>query len=190
MTERQQRFVSEYVTSLNGAKAAIAAGYAPKAARAQAARLLTKADISAAVEAVQKKALNEAQATVERVIREYAAVAFLDPGDLFDGAGRLLPISKVPEESRRALAAFETYEATPGEEGQPLPVVETKRVRFVSKLGALHSLARHLGMFAERPDSGSRGLTIHLCESPEQHVAEQSESRNHAHGGHSLGVPS
>jgi phage terminase small subunit len=140
--------------------------------------LLANVAISKAIGEAQQKALADAEVTVERVVREYAMVAFLDPGDLFDRGGRLLPISQIPEGPRRALAAFETQEAALAEEGTPHAAGATKRVRFLSKLAALHALAKHLGMFADRPDSGSYGLTIHMCQDSEEHVDERPEERS------------
>lgn len=51
LTNKERKFVFKYIElNLNGNKAAIAAGYAPKSARVTASRLLTKANIKAAVE--------------------------------------------------------------------------------------------------------------------------------------------
>ena len=50
LSPKRQRFVDEYVVDFNGTQAAIRAGYAPKAANEQAARLLANASIKAAVE--------------------------------------------------------------------------------------------------------------------------------------------
>jgi hypothetical protein len=47
----------------------------------------------------------EAQVTVERVIQEFATIAFLDPTDFFDATERLLPLAEMPERARRTLAA-------------------------------------------------------------------------------------
>jgi len=47
---RERRFVEEYLVDLKGEAAAIRAGYSPKTARGQASRLLTKVNISAALE--------------------------------------------------------------------------------------------------------------------------------------------
>ena len=41
----------------------------------------------------------------ERVLLELARIALLDPGDLFDAAGNLLPIHAMPEDARRAIAS-------------------------------------------------------------------------------------
>jgi phage terminase small subunit len=49
LTERRQRFIDEYILCLNGTKAARLAGYSPASARQEAYRLLTNADIRAAI---------------------------------------------------------------------------------------------------------------------------------------------
>lgn len=54
LSPRRQRFVDEYVVDFNGTQAAIRAGYAPKAANEQAARLLANASVKAAVEERRK----------------------------------------------------------------------------------------------------------------------------------------
>ena len=51
LRQREALFVAAYVETLNGQQAAVAAGYAPRAARVQASRLLTKDYVSAAVKA-------------------------------------------------------------------------------------------------------------------------------------------
>ena len=50
LPDKRRRFVDEYIIDCNGTQAAIRAGYAPKAANEQAARLLANASIKAAVE--------------------------------------------------------------------------------------------------------------------------------------------
>jgi phage terminase small subunit len=51
LTPKQQAFVDEYVVDLNGAQAAIRAGYSEKTAKEIAAENLTKPNIKAAVDA-------------------------------------------------------------------------------------------------------------------------------------------
>lgn len=51
LTDKQAAFVDHYVACLNGAKAARLAGYAESGARQEAHRLLTNADIRAAIAA-------------------------------------------------------------------------------------------------------------------------------------------
>lgn len=42
-----------------------------------------------------------------RVLEEIACIAFVDPADVYDDKGNLLPVRKWPESARRALAGFE-----------------------------------------------------------------------------------
>ena len=62
LSPKRQRFVDEYVVDFNGTQAAIRAGYAPKAANEQAARLLANASVKAAIEerrkSIRKKSIN------------------------------------------------------------------------------------------------------------------------------------
>lgn len=68
LTPRQQRFVDEYLIDLNATQAAIRAGYAENSARVTAARLLTKADICAAVSEAQNKRAAKLELTHEWVL--------------------------------------------------------------------------------------------------------------------------
>lgn len=82
LTPRQRRFAERYAEILNGAKAAEQAGYSRRSAKETAARLLTNANVLAAVRE-QKKRLAEASfADAVHVIRELAAIAFADANDL------------------------------------------------------------------------------------------------------------
>lgn len=55
LTDKQQRFVTEYLVDQNATQAAIRAGYAKSGARTEGARLLANADIAALVK--QKQAV-------------------------------------------------------------------------------------------------------------------------------------
>ena len=50
LPDKRRRFVDEYIIDCNGTQAAIRAGYAPKSAQEQAAQLLSKLIVKAAVE--------------------------------------------------------------------------------------------------------------------------------------------
>ena len=74
LTLKQQRFCEEYLLDLNGAQAAIRAGYKPKAAKEQASRLLTKANVQEYLQSlrdVQKKKLG---IDAEWILREFVGI--------------------------------------------------------------------------------------------------------------------
>jgi phage terminase small subunit len=55
LTTKQHAFVDEYLVDLNGTQAAIRAGYSPKTANEQAARLLAKVSVATAVQLAMDK---------------------------------------------------------------------------------------------------------------------------------------
>ena len=69
MTPRQERFVQEYLIDRNGAAAAVRAGYSPRTSRQIAHKLLTKADVAAAVRQGEAQLAAEAQLAREEVLR-------------------------------------------------------------------------------------------------------------------------
>ncbi len=73
MTRKQAQFVEEYAVDFNGTQAAIRAGYAPRSARVTASRLLTKAAVQDAVEALQRQSAERLQITRELVLEELRA---------------------------------------------------------------------------------------------------------------------
>lgn len=74
LTDRQARFVDEYLIDLNGTQAAIRAGYSKKTANEQAARLLAKVSIQQAIADAMKKRQVRTQITQDDVIRDLCAV--------------------------------------------------------------------------------------------------------------------
>ena len=68
LTAKQQAFVVEYLVDLNGTQAAIRAGYSPKTANEQAARLLAKASVRTAVEAAKKEREKRVQVSQDYVL--------------------------------------------------------------------------------------------------------------------------
>lgn len=75
MTPKQAAFVREYLVDLNGTQAAIRAGYSPRTANEQAARLLANASVAAAVQEAMDKRAERTELTADYVlfgIREVA----------------------------------------------------------------------------------------------------------------------
>jgi phage terminase small subunit len=70
LSEKQKRFVLEYIVDLNGTQAAIRAGYAENSAKQQASRLLTNDDVCAELAKQLKKHLGKAEITVEGVLAD------------------------------------------------------------------------------------------------------------------------
>ena len=68
MTPKQQRFVDEYLVSLNATQAAIRAGYAKSGASVEGVRLLANAKVAAAVAAAVAKRSERTEITQDYVL--------------------------------------------------------------------------------------------------------------------------
>jgi phage terminase small subunit len=152
LTPKQARFVDEYLIDLNATQAAIRAGYSEKTAYSAGERLLRNVEVAEAIAAKRKRLEVKTEITQERVLLEYARIAFLDPRKLLDNTGRPLPIQELDDDTARGIAGIKVVDKyTPSTEEGGLPDISTVlEYRLVDKKGALDSVARHLGMFNDK----------------------------------------
>ena len=138
LTDKQKRFVAEYLVDLNATQAAKRAGYKdPNIGR----QLITKNNVSAAIQKAMSNRETRTEITQDKVLEELARVAFAN-GTVFarvvskNGfqAVELVNIEDVPAEKRSAIAAIKE-----GKYG--IEVSSYDEVR------ALELLGRHLGLF-------------------------------------------
>ena len=69
LTAKQQRFVEEYLIDLNATQAAIRAGYSPKTANEQGARLLANASVQEAIAKAMAERSRRTGISQDRVIQ-------------------------------------------------------------------------------------------------------------------------
>ncbi len=147
-------FAMEWLKDRNATKAAVRAGYSARTAHDTGSRLLTDPEVAKFISEKTAKFVAQAEqecgTTVKRVLKEVERIAYLDPEQMFDANGALLPISQIPEDLRRAIAGFEVIETFEWEgEGPNRRRVFSgylKKVKLVSKDSMLTLSARHLGM--------------------------------------------
>lgn len=82
LNDKQRQFVREYLIDLNGAQAAIRAGYSAKTARNIATALLAKVHIASAVAAEMAERAKRTEITADKVITELWAIARADANEL------------------------------------------------------------------------------------------------------------
>ena len=152
-TARQKRFAAEYVKDFAGTAAAIRAGYAAGGARTTATALLSHPHVVALIEAQIAAQRTSIRAAADRVLAEYARLAFADMARIadWDRSGfRLKPQRRLAAEDSAAIqfygAAFDVWGPSgPG-----------TRLRLYDKVAALDALARHLGLLDRRmPGEGA-----------------------------------
>jgi hypothetical protein len=84
----------------------------------------------------------------DRVLRETAALAYIDLRQLFDAQGKLLPIHELPDNVAAALASVEVVRQniTAGDGSQEW----VHKVRLWDKTKALDMLMRHLALYKDQ----------------------------------------
>jgi phage terminase small subunit len=144
------RFVHEYLKDLNAAQACIRAGYSEKGANVTGSQLLAVPSIKAAVNAAIAQRAVRVEVKVDDVVRELMRLASVDVMKAFDSKGRLLSLSRMPEDVRRAIQSIEVEELFEGSGDDRVQIGVLRKVKFWDKKGALELLGKHLQMFTER----------------------------------------
>lgn len=148
-------------------RAALAAGYAMSSAM-NISTVFNRPDVAAEVERRWQALDRKQEVTEERILQEYAKIAFVSPGDLLevaDDGTAVIDLTLLTPSTRAAIVEYSTeeevVEAGKDEEGDALPGVKVRKskIKFGSKQAALDSLARIKGMFKDRVEmSGSMSL--------------------------------
>jgi phage terminase small subunit len=152
LTDKQQRFVDEYLIDLNATQAAIRAGYSTKTAAVTGSKLLTNANIRACIDEAIAQQSRRTGITADRVIRELARVALLNPKNVVDtDSARVLPDAL--DDDLAAISSVK-IKTSSTEQGDSLE----REVKFCDKLKALELLGRHLGMFNDKLNITGEGV--------------------------------
>ena len=153
---QQRKFCVEYVKDFNGTQAAIRAGYSDNNADAIASRLLRNVKVSAFVQELTDAAEAAAGITHERILREYARLAFSDPRQLYDESGRLKEIKDLDADTAASIAGMDIEHKYPG--GVEYVV---KKYKFIDRTKALDSLAKIVRLLVDRRElTGEDGKPI------------------------------
>ncbi|MCG5533114.1 terminase small subunit [Halorhodospira sp. 9621] len=149
LTDRQRRFVKEYLIDANASKAAVRAGYSEKTASRIGPELLGKPWVRAEIDKGQSQRAQKLEITAERVIEELARVAMADPRKLFREDGSPKPVQELDDHTAAALSRVKVR-AIPGSEAQVL------EYRLIDKNQALDKLMKHVGGY--KADNEQRGM--------------------------------
>lgn len=107
LTPKQARFVSEYRQDLNATQAAIRAGYSPRTANEQGARLLAKASVAKVLAQQTKIQLEKAELTAVRTLEAIRRPLVADVRKLFTAQGGLKAITELDDDEASLIAGFE-----------------------------------------------------------------------------------
>jgi len=142
LTPRQQRFVLEYLIDLDARGAARRAGFST-GSRNYPSRLMRNPEIARAIAQEMAERAERTGITKERVLAEYARIAFVDLSHLvaWDAEGAaLLDATLIGEDEAGAIAMIRELPAAEDASGEPAPL----KVSIFDKMRALEALARLL----------------------------------------------
>jgi len=165
LTNKQQRFIEEYLVDLNATQAAIRAGYSAKTAGVIGYENLTKPQIKEALAEARQKLAERTAVSAERVIREYARLAFVDPRSIFTwGPGGVAVKDSAELSADDAVCVLEvSHEVT--EAGTKV------RVKVHDKKAALEALAKHLGLFEkDKEQKGPVAIRVIYDDLPDEEI--------------------
>lgn len=153
LTEKQKRFVQEYLVDLNATAAARRAGYSEKTADRIGPELLGKTCVSEAIQKAMDKRRDRVEITQDRVLQELAAIAFAkgtDYASVISGIVMVNDTEELTEEQKAAIVAIKQTK-------------EGVEVKLADKMKALELLAKHLGLmeFQEKPEERN-AVTIYI----------------------------
>lgn len=173
LTDKQRRFVDEYLVDLNATQAAIRAGYSQKTASSQGERLLRNVEVSKAVQEAQAKRSARTEITQDMVLRELAKIGFSDIRKIVRWGKTELRVTDAgddegevtePYHGLALVSADEVDDDTAAAISEISEGREGLKVKLHDKKGALVDIGRHLGMFKERVEhTGKNGGPVEIA---------------------------
>ena len=175
LTDKQQRFVEEYLIDLNATQAAIRAGYSERTANEQGARLLANVSVATAVTVAQKARSVRIEITADMVLRELAKLGFANMQDYMKAGSGGDPYLDFSNLTRDQAAALQEVTVEDFLDGRGDDARDVRRIRFklADKRAALETIGRHLGMFKDRLEINFNGLReALLAEARQQGISD------------------
>ena len=147
LTEKQARFCEEYLIDLNGRQAAIRAGYSPHRADVQASTLLANRKVSAYIDRRMAVLSKRTGVTQERIMRELARIAFIDPTELINMSEAELHDDTSADD--RAVIQSVKVKVIPTEDGY----ITEREIKMADKVKALELLGKRFKMWTDRVEA-------------------------------------
>ncbi|KAA0910672.1 terminase small subunit [Pusillimonas sp. ANT_WB101] len=154
LTNKQRRFVEEYLVDLNATQAAIRAGYSKKTAGQIGDENLKKPQIAKAVQEAQANRSNRVQVDADYVLARLVEIDRMDVLDILTDSMSLKPVSEWPKVWRQYLSGFDLSEIFEGTGDQREMVGILKKIKWPDKVKNLELLGKHVSVQAFRDQVG------------------------------------
>lgn len=151
LTDKQQKFVEEYLIDLNATKAAIRAGYSVKNADKIGSQLLGKTRVAEAVDCAIAKRSRRTGISQDRVLQELAKMGLADMRNfinIVDGEVRIKNMDDMSPEDSSCIQEISTTKTIKTFGDTEIETVVTK-IKLADKKASLELLGKHLGIFTD-----------------------------------------
>ena len=153
LTDKQKRFIDEYLIDMNATQAAIRAGYSERTAYRIGSELLQKTSVQEKLQERMHDREVRTEITQDKVLKELAAIAFSNGSD-FAKVITKTGINKRGEEVEYQDVELELTDKIPPEKKKAIAGIKMGKngieVSTCDKVKALELLGRHLGMFNDK----------------------------------------
>ncbi|HEX4328938.1 MAG TPA: terminase small subunit, partial [Burkholderiales bacterium] len=103
LTDRQERFVHEYLIDHNASAAAVRSGYSAKTRGAQAAELMANPKVRERIVFEQGELFSRLKVHAAELLLAHVRAAYFDPAKLFDKQQQPVPLDQLDADTRGAL---------------------------------------------------------------------------------------
>lgn len=155
LTNKQKRFIEEYLIDLNATQASIRAGYSPETAKEIGCENLTKPNIKNEIDKAIAERSRRTGINQDRVLREIAKIAFVNPSNVINF--NQATVKENASDDDLAVISGIKIKSIPTDDGN----IQEREVKLYDKLKALDMLGKHLGMFTDKIElNGDMGVKI------------------------------
>lgn len=156
LTEKQKRFVQEYLKDLNATKAAIRSGYSERTASAVGYENLRKPQIEKALAEAMQQRCERTKIDADYVLKRLVEIDQMDIADILAEDGSLLPVTAWPKVWRTTLSGMDVQTL-----GSRADLNILKKVKWPDKVKNLELLGKHVTVQAFNEKSSVSGeITI------------------------------
>lgn len=149
LTQKQETFCLEYLKDGNATRAYKVAYDAEKmkesSINVNACKLLKDTKIAQRLNTLGEKHTKEKNITVEKIVNELAAIAFVSVDDFYNDNGEIKNFDEMKAETKKAVSSYRVKRIKVGEEFVDVPAFNSH-----DKLKALELLGKTLAMFTDK----------------------------------------
>jgi len=152
LTDKQARFITEYLVDCNGTQAAIRAGYSESSARQIATVLLSNDYIKDPIQLELDQRTRNNGLTVDLVLNELKNAVKFNPKDLYNQDGSLKEITELDDSTSKVITGHRVVSVKRDDETKT--TTKVTEIKWLDKLKSVEMAMKHLRILNEKVDVG------------------------------------